>query len=153
MNTQQMNDQLESSQVNLPVAMSKDLMRLDHANAIKAKKEAVLTLLENGLILNCNDAAAELLGCTPNKLTWQPIARLLPQLAYISLVLDERVNPYLRFLSIAGHRFEVIGLNGVQFACELFFSEVEEFGKCCLKITLQPIRQGKATTLHYLRTY
>jgi PAS domain-containing protein len=132
---------------------SHNLKRLDHANAIKAKREAVLTLLENGMILNCNNAAAELLGCTPNKLTWQPIARLLPQLADMSLMLDNKINPYLRFLSVAGHRFEVIGLNGVHFACELFFSAIEEFGKCCIKITLQPVRQGQATTLRHLRTY
>jgi PAS domain-containing protein len=130
-----------------------DFKRLNHANAIKAKSEAVLTLLENGMILNCNKAAGELLGCTPNKLTWQPIARLLPQLTDISLILDEKINPYLRFLSIAGHRFEVIGLNGVHFACELFFSAIEEFGKSCLKITLKPIRQGQAAALRHLRTY
>lgn len=130
-----------------------DFRRLNHVNATKAKSEAVLTLLENGMILNCNNAAVELLGCTPNKLIWQPIARLLPQLADISLILDEKINPYLRFLSVAGHRFEVIGLNSVHFACELFFSAIEEFGKCCIKITLQPVRQGQATTLRHLRTY
>lgn len=132
---------------------SLDLKRMDYANATRAKTDAVLTLLENGMILDCNKAAGELLGCAPNQLIWQPISRLLPQLADISLVLDARINPYLRFLSIAGHRFEVIGLNGVHFACELFFSAVEEFGKCCLKVTLQPIRQGQATTLRHLRAY
>ena len=32
-------------------------------------KEAVLTLLENGMILNCNQAGASLIGCDSNELT------------------------------------------------------------------------------------
>ncbi len=145
--------QLDSNQPDLPSAITNDLIRLDNLNATKTKAEAVLTLLENGMILDCNNAAAELLSCTPNKLTWQPVTRLLPRLANTSLILDDKINPYLRFLSTAGHRFEVIGLNGTHFACELFFSVIEEFGKRCIKITLQPVRQGLATTLRHLRTY
>jgi PAS domain-containing protein len=129
-------------------------LSLDHIPSEgKQNNVAVLTLLENGMIVNCNKAGGELLGVQPSKLIWQPISRLLPQLGEMSLMLDEKVNPYLRFLSIAGHRFEVIGLNGTHFASELFFSLVEEFGKCCLQITLRPIRQGQATTLRHLRAY
>ena len=116
-------------------------------------KEAVLTLLENGMILNCNLAGASLLGCDSSKLTWQPISRLLPQLAGLALVLDEKINPYLKFLSVVGHRYEVRAMNGTHFACELFFSEVEEFGRHCLRIVMQPIRQGQPTTLRHLRKY
>ena len=115
--------------------------------------EAVLTLLENGMILNCNQAGAALLGCDPSKLTWQPISRLLPQLADLSLVLDKKINPYLKFLSVVGHRYEVKAMNGTHFACELFFSEVEEFGRHCLRIVMQPIRQGQPATLRHLRKY
>jgi PAS domain-containing protein len=114
---------------------------------------AVLTVLENGMILDCSKAAGELLGCEPNKLAWQSISRFLPQLADITLMLDKNINPYLRFLSIAEHRFEMIGLNGVRFACELLFNAVEELGKCCLRITILPVRQGQAMTLRHLRTY
>jgi PAS domain-containing protein len=122
---------------------------------LKAGKNnpAVLTLLENGMILNCNKAVADLLGCESSKLKWQPISRLLPQLADLALVLDEKVNPYLKFLSIVGHRYEVRALNGAHFACELFFSEVEEFGKRCLRVVMQPIREGQPATLRHLRTY
>jgi len=112
---------------------------------------AELTIFENGKILACNKAGSELLGCEPSKLTGQPIANLLPQLANMPLVMDEKINPYLRFLSIAGHRYEVAGINGKRFACELFFSKVENFGKSCLKITMRPIRQE--ATLRHLRTY
>lgn len=112
---------------------------------------AELILLENGMIMDCNKAGSELLSCEPEELKWQPIARLLPQLAYMPLVMDEKVNPYLRFLSIAGHRYEVTAMNGKQFACELFFSMTEDVGRRCLKITMRPIKQ--ATTLRHLRTY
>ncbi len=112
---------------------------------------AELLLLENGMILDCNTASAELLGCEPEKLKWQPIARILPQLANMPLVMDEKVNPYLRFLSIAGHRYEVTAVNGKQFACELFFSMVEDVGRHCLKITMRPVKH--AATLRHLRTY
>ena len=115
--------------------------------------EAVLTLLENGMILNCNQAGATLLGYEPSKLTWQPISRLLPQLANLSLVVDKKINPYLKFLTVVGHRYEVKAMNGTHFACELFFSEVEEFGRHCLRIVMQPIRQGQPATLRHLRKY
>jgi hypothetical protein len=112
---------------------------------------AELTLLENGMILGCSKAGGELLGSDPSKITGQPVARLLPQLANTPLVMNEKINPYLRFLTIAGHRYEVKGMNGKRFACELFFSMVEEFGKSCLKITMRPIRQE--ATLRHLRMY
>ncbi len=126
---------------------------LDPARVGIEANPAVLTVLENGMILDCNKVGVELLGGVSNKLTWQPISRLFPQLTDISLLLDKKVNPYLHFLSIAGHRFEAVGLNGVHFACELFFSVVEELGKCCLRITIQQIKPVQAMTLRHLRTY
>lgn len=130
-----------------------DLKQLERLSTQIDKKEAMLKVLENGMILHCNEAAADLLGSAPNKLVWQPIARFIPQLAEQSLMLEEKINPYLRFLSVAGHRYEVIRLNGTHFASELFFSFVKEFGNCCLKITFQPIRDGQAASLRHLRTY
>jgi nitrogen-specific signal transduction histidine kinase len=120
---------------------------------LESNNEAVLTLLQNGMILNCNEASAKLLGCDSSKLTWQPVSRLLPQLADLALVLDEKINPYLKFLTVVGHRYEVRALNGTHFACELFFSEVEEFGRHCLRVVMQPIREGQPATLRHLRTY
>ena len=104
---------------------------------------AEITLLENGMILGCNNAGAHLLGATPSKLIWQHIARLLPQLSDIALILDKKVNPYLSFLSSIGHRFEVIGMNGVSNSCELFFSVLDEFDRHCLRITLQPANEAQ----------
>lgn len=114
---------------------------------------AELILLENGMILACNKAGGELLGCEPDKLTWQPISKLIPRLTDMALVMDERVNPYLKFLSIAGHYFEVIGANGAHFASELFFSLAEEFGKHSLRLVMQPVRPGQAITLRHLKSY
>lgn len=115
--------------------------------------EAALTVLENGLIINCNKAGADLLGCDTDQLIWKPISSLLPQLADLALAQDKELNPYLHFLSLVGHRFEVIASNGAHFASELFFSEVEALGRRCVRIVMQPIRHGQATTLRHLRPY
>ncbi|MGB7816587.1 MAG: hypothetical protein WBL28_09590 [Methylotenera sp.] len=105
---------------------------------------AVLTLYDNGTICECNKAAGELLGCTPGKLTWQHISRFLPQLAETALMQGEKINPNLRFLSHIGYSFEMIGFSGVHFACALFFNEVENFGRHCLRIIIRPITQEYA---------
>lgn len=102
---------------------------------------AVLTLYCNGTIRECNKAAAALLDCVPNKLTWQHISTIMPELAETSLMQGEQVNPNLRFLSHIGYGFEVIGLSGVHFACALFFNEVENFGRHCLRLIIRPIAQ------------
>ncbi len=146
----------QAKQENTLVNHQQGFARLDSTETnhnLAKNKEAVLTLLENGMILNCNLASASLLGCDPNNLTWQPISRLLPQLADLALVLDGKINPYLKFLSVVGHRYEVRAMNGAHFASELFFSEVEEFGRHCLRIVMQPVRHGQPTTLRHLRKY
>jgi len=102
---------------------------------------ATLTLLENGMILSSNDAGGMLLGCDPNDLKWQHISRLVPMLKEISLMLDGKINPYLKFLSTVGHRFEAVGMNKVGFRCELCFLNAEDSSKNCLQITMQPVRR------------
>ena len=119
---------------------SHDLSQIDVEN-----KLAVLTLYDNGIIRYCNKACARLLGCTPSKLIWQHVSTIFPQLAEVALVKDERVNPYLRFLSRVGHHFEVVGLGGVNFACELFFNEVENLSQHCLRVIIQPVMHERAT--------
>lgn len=105
---------------------------------------AVITLYDNGTICECNQAAGELLGCAPSKLTWQHISTFLPQLAENALMLGEKINPNLRFLSRIGYDFEMIGFGGVHFACALFFNEVENFGRHCLRIIIRPMAQEYA---------
>lgn len=122
-----------------------DASRLAAVNsaALRNSEEetAVLTLYDNGTIRECNEAAAELLDCSPASLTWQHISTIMPQLAETTLMQGEKVNPNLRFLSHIGYGFEVIGLSGVHFACALFFNEVENFGRHCLRLIIRPILQ------------
>ncbi len=113
-----------------------------HATTCPSEEEtAVLTLYDNGTICECNKAAARLLDCVPNKLTWQPISKFLPRLAETPLMQGESINPNLRFLSHIGYSFEVIGMNGVHFACMLFFNEIENFGRHYLRLIFRPIEQ------------
>jgi hypothetical protein len=119
--------------------------------AEQKSNSAVLTLFENGMILNCDNEGTELFGCESAWLKWQPISRFLPQLAKMPLMLDKKVNPYLRFLSITGHVFEAIDTKGVHFSCELYFTAVQELGKCCLQITINNVGQMQANTLGQLR--
>ena len=102
---------------------------------------ATLTLLDNGMILSSNDAGGVLLGCEPCDLKWQHVSRLVPMLKEISLMLDGKINPYLKFLSTVGHRFETVGMNDVRFRCELFFFVAEESNRSCLQIAMQPVRR------------
>jgi hypothetical protein len=118
---------------------SKSVMEDDIPLCNSEKETAVLTLYDNGTIRECNQAAAELLGCAPANLTWQHISTIMPQLAESALMQGERVNPNLRFLSHIGYGFEVIGLSGVHFVCALFFNEVENFGRHCLRLIIRPI--------------
>lgn len=100
---------------------------------------AVLTLCDNGTIFECNNAAGVLLDCAPNRLTWQHISTILPQLAEMALMQGERINPNLRFLSRIGYTFEVVSMSGVHFACAVFFNEIENLGRHFLLIILRPV--------------
>jgi hypothetical protein len=100
---------------------------------------AVLTLYCNGTIRECNQAAAALLDCLPSKLIWQHVSTIMPELARASLMQGERVDPNIRYLSHIGYGFEVIGFSGVHFACALFFNEVENFGRHCLRLIMRPM--------------
>lgn len=100
---------------------------------------AVLTLYENGMIRDCNRASAELLGCASSNLIWQHISTFLPQLSEVPLLNGQTINPYLKFLSRVGHGFEVVGSNGVHFLSAVFFNDVEDFGRHCLRVIFQPM--------------
>lgn len=118
---------------------------IENACLCRSEQEtAVLMLYDNGTILDCNQAAAELLGCIPSKLTWKHISTVMPQLTEATLMQGEKINPHLRFLSHIGYGFEVIALSGVHFACALFFNEVESFGRHCLRLIIRPITQDLA---------
>jgi predicted glutamine amidotransferase len=69
------------------------------------QQTAELMLYHNGTIRECNQAAAELLDCSPSKLIWQHISTIMPQLGETTLMQGERVSPNLRFLSHIGYGF------------------------------------------------
>jgi hypothetical protein len=109
-------------------------------------EQAVLLLSDDGLIRDCNEAGAKLLGYSPKNFPKLHISKLLPKLAKIELLKGERTNPYLRFLSRIGHHFEVVSMNGVHFAGKLFFSDVKSRGLHRLIVMISPIYQEN--TLH-----
>lgn len=100
---------------------------------------AVLMICDNGIIFECNDAAGDLLDCKPSKLTWQHIYTILPQLADMSLMQGDQLNPHLRFLSRLGYTFETVGMTGAHFVSTVFFNEIETLGRHFLRIILRPV--------------
>lgn len=107
---------------------------------------AVLTLDEEGRICDCNAAAAQLLDCSPGRVAWRHISTIVPQFAETTLVQGGIINPNLRFLSHIGYQFDLVGLGGVHMACALFFNEVEDFGRHCLRLIIRPVTQEYALT-------
>lgn len=100
---------------------------------------AVLIICDNGIIFECNNAAGNLLDCAPSRLTWQHISTVLPQLADVTLMRGESINPNLRFLSRLGYTFETVGMSGAHFASKVFFNEIENLGSHFLRIILRPV--------------
>ena len=126
-----------------------DVHKAARENACLCRSEqetAILMLYDNGTILDCNQAAAELLDCIPSKLTWRHISTIMPQLTEDTLMQGEKINPHLRFLSHIGYGFEVVALSGVHFVCALFFNEVENFGRHCLRLIIRPITPDLAAS-------
>jgi len=107
---------------------------------------ALLTLYENGLIRDCNNACIKLLGCEFDKLCLQHISIFFPQLSQIFLVDKKSINSHLLFLSRVGHYFETVNMNGTHFCCRLFFNEIEEFGRHYLRVIVRPVIQEHAST-------
>lgn len=104
----------------------------------------VLTLHYNGMITDCNKAGGKLLGCLPSELIWQHVSKLLPQLKDIALTQGQNLNPYLRFLSRAGYKFDVISLKGAHLVCKVFFCEIGSMGHRFLRVIICPLSQEQA---------
>jgi hypothetical protein len=126
---------------------------VDAESGVKGKAEqlqsgedpyAVLMICDNGIIFECNNAAGDLLDCKPNKLTWQHIYTILPQLADMSLMRGNQLNPHLRFLSRLGYTFETVGMTGAHFVSTVFFNEIETLGRHFLRIILRPVFPSQA---------
>ncbi|SES65204.1 hypothetical protein SAMN05216326_101139 [Nitrosomonas marina] len=99
-----------------------------------------LILTENGTIVESNEKSEKLLGLTLGKTGSNHISSLIPLLTEIDLLEkgNERVNPYLRFLSRIGHHFKVTGAEGRELSCQLYFSDIEYNNQHLIMIMIHP---------------
>lgn len=102
---------------------------------------AAVTLDSDGTILDCNQTASVLLNCSETKPIWKHISDLFPQLAEITLLIGESINPKLRFLSRVGYHFDVIAMNGLRFASKLYFVDIDRLGEHYLRLIIVPVLQ------------
>ncbi|MBK7353257.1 MAG: PAS domain-containing protein [Nitrosomonas sp.] len=98
---------------------------------------AVMTVSEHGLIYDCSQKGANLLGWLQHDLIGRSVADVIPKLASVTLLKQGRANTYLRFLSRIGHHFELIGKNGKCVTGQISFSDVQQEGTQCLLLTIQ----------------
>lgn len=106
-----------------------------------------LTLNEQGMICDCNMDGMEALGYRRSDLAWQHISALVPELAGIKLMLGEKINPRLHFLSRIGYRFRLIGQGGKHMEGELFIRDMEQPGKRFLRAMIFPVMGGSEAGL------
>ncbi len=111
---------------------------------VSEKEAAALTFYDNGMIRTCNSEVTDLLNCLRSELTGQHITRLLPQLKEIKLIKNNKLNPYLHFLSHIGQPFEVTNMDGSHFMSELFFIDMEHLGKHYVRMIIRPVTQKSA---------
>lgn len=98
---------------------------------------AVMIVSEQGLIYDCSEKGASLLGWMQHDLIGRSIAEVIPKLASVTLLKQGRANAYLRFLSRIGHRFELIRKNNERTTGEIFFNDVQQEGVHYLLLTIQ----------------
>ena len=98
---------------------------------------AVMIVSEQGLIYDCSEKGASLLGWMQHDLIGRSVAEVIPKLASVTLLKQGRANAYLRFLSRIGHHFELIGKNDMRTTGEIFFSDVQQEGVHYLLLTIQ----------------
>lgn len=103
-------------------------------------KPAIFILSDGGMILESNTEGKKLLDYSADESDERHISRLLPVLTKVDLLEkgNERVNPYLRFLSRIGHLFEVTGANGRKFAGELCFNDIHYHNQHLIMIMIHP---------------
>ena len=118
---------------------------IDRGFDMGKKETEVLIFDDNGVILDCNQAAAELLDCSASELAGQSISSLFPELENILLVHGKRSISCLRFLSSIAHRFDVVSMSGDYFTSELEFSEIKNTGRHLLQVMIiNPTMQDSA---------
>lgn len=102
---------------------------------------AMLILTENGVIVDANHEAEELLTISSGQIHKIHISRIISALGKTDLLDSDkkRVNAYLRFLSRIGHKFKLRSLSGIEFTGELFFSDIESIHQHTITVKIQPV--------------
>lgn len=106
-------------------------------------KVAVLLVADNGTILDTNEEGSRLLGYHAKLSVRCHISSLVPELAEIDLLEEgnERVNPYLRYLSRIGHHFKIFATHGEQFTGELYFNDLKKIDQHLILVLIRPAHQ------------
>jgi hypothetical protein len=100
-----------------------------------------LTLNEQGIICGCDisaDSSGYLFGYHQNTPAGGHISKLIPELASIKLMHDDRINPRLRFLSHIGHRFQLSSPSGQTFDVKFFIRVIKNKNRPYLKAMIFP---------------
>ncbi|MCB1984670.1 MAG: hypothetical protein H6936_04695 [Burkholderiales bacterium] len=102
---------------------------------------AIFMLSDDGMILESNIEGQKLLGYATYATDKMHISKLIPLLSKIELLEkeNERVNPYLRFLSRIGHHFEVTSTTGRKFSGELCFSDINHLDQHLIILMIYPV--------------
>ena len=102
---------------------------------------AMLILTEDGVIVDANHEAEELLTISSGQIHKLHVSRIISALGKIDLLDSDkkRVNAYLRFLSRIGHKFKLSSLSGTEFSGELFFSDIESIHQHTIAVKIQPV--------------
>ncbi|OYX32551.1 MAG: hypothetical protein B7Z03_01800 [Hydrogenophilales bacterium 32-62-9] len=85
---------------------------------------AMLTLDDQGVILECGTTCESMFGYPSRALLGSPVSRLIPQLSAIELVEDERINSRLAHLCHCAIAFEARRRDGETFKSELFINRL-----------------------------
>jgi len=85
---------------------------------------AMLTLDDQGVIIECSRTCEHLFGYSPDALVGSHISTLLPQLSTTELVQDDRINPRLAHLCHCAIAFQARRRDGRCFASELFINRL-----------------------------
>lgn len=109
-------------------------------HARPAKEYATLSLDERCNIDDCNASGEELFGYARGQLIGRSISVLLPELSESALVRNGEPNPYLKFLSRIGHRFNGVCQDKRHFACELFVNFLHNPGSHFATIIIVPVK-------------
>ncbi len=111
----------------------------DHVAPAPEDSIGVLILDETGLITNLNPSALKVLECNADEAMMQFISVFIPELEHKNLMVKDKLNTYLQFLSRVGHVFEVVTQQGKSWPSLLFFHEMEISNEKSICLLMAPV--------------